>query len=237
MKTSTETRHILDTLEDAASRRRHRAALSQRVRAAGRDDPLGAVHRSAREPGHAGAVQALSRRARARAARPPSELEPQIHSTGFFRAKSKALIGMAQALVERPRRRGAGRHGGADDAAGRRPQDGERRARPRARRPRAAGRSARAARGEPHRHRRVRRSRRSSSSSCARRCRQTRWTRTSDTLILHGRRICRPKPLCDQCAVQDDCDYFARVVATRARRAGKRADARDKPAPQSRRGR
>ena len=23
-----------------------------------------------------------------------------------------------------------------------------------------------------------------------------RWTRTSDTLILHGRRICRPKPLC-----------------------------------------
>src|SRR4051812_4712248 len=29
----------------------------------------------------------------------PSVLEPQIHSTGFFRAKSKALIGMAQALV------------------------------------------------------------------------------------------------------------------------------------------
>ena len=35
-----------------------------------------------------------------------------------------------------------------------------------------------------------------------------RWTRTSDTLILHGRRICRPKPLCDQCFVRDDCDYF-----------------------------
>ena len=27
------------------------------------------------------------------------KLEPQIHSTGFFRAKSKALLGMAQALV------------------------------------------------------------------------------------------------------------------------------------------
>ena len=40
-----------------------------------------------------------------------------------------------------------------------------------------------------------------------------RWTRTSDTLILHGRRICRPKPLCDQCAVHDDCDYFATAVA------------------------
>jgi endonuclease III len=29
-----------------------------------------------------------------------AQLEPQIHSTGFFRAKSKSLIGMAQALVE-----------------------------------------------------------------------------------------------------------------------------------------
>ena len=29
-----------------------------------------------------------------------AELEPQIHSTGFFRAKSKALVGMAQALVK-----------------------------------------------------------------------------------------------------------------------------------------
>ena len=40
-----------------------------------------------------------------------------------------------------------------------------------------------------------------------------RWTRTSDTLILHGRRICKPKPLCDRCAVQDDCEYFRTVVA------------------------
>ena len=29
-----------------------------------------------------------------------------------------------------------------------------------------------------------------------------RWTQTSDTLILHGRRICKPKPLCDRCAVR-----------------------------------
>ena len=27
-----------------------------------------------------------------------------------------------------------------------------------------------------------------------------RWTRASDVLILHGRRICQPKPLCDRCA-------------------------------------
>src|SRR4029434_10904149 len=30
----------------------------------------------------------------------PAGLEPQIHSTGFFRAKSRALIGMAQTLVQ-----------------------------------------------------------------------------------------------------------------------------------------
>ena len=36
--------------------------------------------------------------ARALAKATSEKLEPQIHSTGFFRAKSKALIGMAQAL-------------------------------------------------------------------------------------------------------------------------------------------
>jgi endonuclease III len=47
------------------------------------------------------------------------------------------------------------------------------------------------------------------------------WTRTSDTLILHGRRICKPRPLCEQCAVRDDCDYYrATLGATRKR--GKR---------------
>ena len=38
------------------------------------------------------------------------------------------------------------------------------------------------------------------------------WTLASDVQILHGRRICRPKPLCDQCSVRDSCDYFRRVV-------------------------
>src|SRR5829696_9030837 len=37
--------------------------------------------------------------ARALARATTAELEPQIHSTGFFRAKSKSLLGMAQALV------------------------------------------------------------------------------------------------------------------------------------------
>lgn len=34
------------------------------------------------------------------------------------------------------------------------------------------------------------------------------WVTASDVQILHGRRICRPKPLCDQCAVRQDCDYY-----------------------------
>ena len=45
------------------------------------------------------------------------------------------------------------------------------------------------------------------------------WTVTSDTLILHGRRICKPRPLCDRCAVREDCAYYraamGAVVASR----------------------
>ena len=33
------------------------------------------------------------------------------------------------------------------------------------------------------------------------------WTRMSDALILHGRRICRPKPRCPECEVRDICRY------------------------------
>jgi adenine-specific DNA glycosylase len=39
------------------------------------------------------------------------------------------------------------------------------------------------------------------------------WTQTSDTLILHGRRICKPKPLCDRCVIREDCDYYRLVVS------------------------
>jgi len=42
------------------------------------------------------------------------------------------------------------------------------------------------------------------------------WTLASDVQILHGRRICKPKPLCDQCSVRNDCDYF-RLVVSRGR--------------------
>ena len=39
------------------------------------------------------------------------------------------------------------------------------------------------------------------------------WTLASDVLILHGRRVCRPKPLCDRCSVRRDCEYYRRSVA------------------------
>jgi len=43
------------------------------------------------------------------------------------------------------------------------------------------------------------------------------WTLASDVQILHGRRICRPKPLCDECSVRDDCDYYRTVVSREPR--------------------
>jgi endonuclease-3 len=42
-----------------------------------------------------------------------------------------------------------------------------------------------------------------------------RWTRASDCLILHGRRICRPKPLCKMCNVRPDCDFYRSGVVTK----------------------
>ena len=52
------------------------------------------------------------------------------------------------------------------------------------------------------------------------------WTLASDVQILHGRRICRPKPLCDQCSVRDDCDYYRLVVAADAGPHGDKVRAR-----------
>jgi endonuclease-3 len=52
------------------------------------------------------------------------------------------------------------------------------------------------------------------------------WTRASDTLILHGRRVCKPEPLCGQCAAADACAFFAEAS---------RLPARDAPARGARR--
>jgi endonuclease-3 len=138
-------------------------------------------------------------------------LEPQILSTGFYRAKSKALIGMARALVKN--------HGGevpADmNALLELPGVGRKTANV------VLG-HALGVPGLPVDRHVLRVSNRigiaeSDDPEVVERqlvaaLPPERWTQTSDTLILHGRRICRPKPLCEQCAVCDHCDYFHSVV-------------------------
>ena len=65
-----------------------------------------------------------------------------------------------------------------------------------------------------------------------------RWTKASDLLILHGRRICRPKPLCPSCNARKDCDFFQSgglvVKAVRLRdREGPAATRRAKARPRA----
>jgi endonuclease III len=143
------------------------------------------------------------------------ELQRQIQSTGFFRSKSKALIGMAQALVAS--------HGGqvpADlDALIALPGVGRKTANV------VLG-HALGVPGLPVDRHVLRVSNRLGiaesddpevvEQQLGRAVPKQRWTRTSDTLILHGRRICRPKPFCDQCVVRDECAYF-QLVISRAR--------------------
>ncbi len=45
-----------------------------------------------------------------------------------------------------------------------------------------------------------------------------RWTVASDTLILHGRRVCKPRPLCARCRARADCDFAQGGAKQPARR-------------------
>ena len=140
------------------------------------------------------------------------ELEPRIHSTGFFRAKSKSLVGMAQALVAK--------HGGevpsTMEALVALPGVGRKTANV------VLG-HALGIPGLPVDRHVLRVSNRIGIAEsddpiaveqqlCAA-LPPERWTLASDTLILHGRRICRPKPLCDQCNARDECEYFRTVIS------------------------
>jgi endonuclease-3 len=136
-----------------------------------------------------------------------AELEPQIQSTGFFRAKSKSLVGMATAVV-------AEHHGDIPatmEALVKLPGVGRKTANvvlghalgvpglPVDRHVlRVANRIGIAKGDDPEVV---------EQELCAA-MPPAKWTVTSDTLILHGRRICKPRPLCDKCAVPDDCDYY-----------------------------
>jgi endonuclease-3 len=217
MKTPIETRQILDKLEaqhpDANTELHHSNAfellVATMLSAQSTDRRVNLV------------TPALFKRyptARKLARATAAALEQQIHSTGFFRAKSRALIGAARALVDQ--------HEGevpADmDALVKLPGVGRKTANV------VLG-HALGVPGLPVDRHVLRVSNRIGITEsddpevveqllCAAMPRD-RWIRTSDTLILHGRRICKPKPLCDQCAVQDECDYFQQVIR-RDRRAG-----------------
>lgn len=136
------------------------------------------------------------------------ELEVEIRSTGFFRQKSRALVGMATALVET--------HGGqvpaTMDALIALPGVGRKTANvvlghalgvpglPVDRHVlRVAGRLGLTHSDDPIRV----------EQDLGALYPPEKWTRVSDALILHGRRICRPKPLCERCNARKDCDFYA----------------------------
>ena len=148
--------------------------------------------------------------ARALAASTTAEIEPQILSTGFFRQKSKALIGMAQKLVAE--------HGGEVpaemDALTTLPGVGRKTANvvlghalgvpglPVDRHVlRVANRIGIADGEDPVKV----------EGQLCKALPKEMWTLASDVQILHGRRICRPKPFCDRCSVRRDCDYFQQL--------------------------
>jgi endonuclease-3 len=145
--------------------------------------------------------------ARTMAAAEPRLIEPIIVSTGFFRQKSRAIVGMARALVEH--------HDGdvpADmDALVKLPGVGRKTANvvlghalgvpglPVDRHVlRVANRLGLVNSDDPEKV---------ESALCAL-LPPERWTRASDTLILHGRRICRPTPTCPRCNARKDCDFY-----------------------------
>ena len=135
------------------------------------------------------------------------ELERMIHATGFFRQKAKALIGMATILLAEHR----GQVPASMDALTALPGVGRKTANvvlghalgvpglPVDRHVlRVANRIGLAHGDDPV----------SVETQLCEMLPPKRWTRASDDLILHGRRICRPKPECQICNVRNDCDFF-----------------------------
>ena len=173
--------------------------------------------------------------ARALAAATPADVEPIIVTTGFFRAKTRSIIGAARALVDR--------HGGevpsSMDALVELPGVGRKTANvvlghalgvpglPVDRHVlRVANRLGIATSDDPE----------IVEKQLQKALPKARWTVSSDTLILHGRRICRPKPMCDRCAARDLCRYFKALGTSRApARPTRGAAAKKRAAPSPRR--
>jgi endonuclease-3 len=229
MKTARETRDVLDQLETqhpgADTELHHRSAFELLVATI-----LSAQSTDARVNMVTPALFKRYPDAQSLAKAKPAALEKAIHSTGFFRAKSKALLGMAAALVEKH----DGHVPARMDALVELPGVGRKTANV------VLG-HALGVPGLPVDRHVLRVSNRLGiaegddpvdvEQQLCRAMPEERWTRTSDTLILHGRRICRPKPLCDQCVVRDDCNYFHHVVLRARDSKAARRGARKNRAP------
>jgi endonuclease-3 len=149
--------------------------------------------------------------AKALASATTNELEPQIQSTGFFRAKSRSLLGMATKVVDQHK----GEVPGTMEALVELPGVGRKTANV------VLG-HALGVPGLPVDRHVLRVSNRIGIARsddpeeveqqlCAAMPPKD-WTLTSDTLILHGRRICKPRPLCEQCVVRHDCDFYKALM-------------------------
>lgn len=150
--------------------------------------------------------------AKALAAAKTSDLEPLIHATGFFRQKARSITAAAQQLVDA--------HGGevpaSMEALVELPGVGRKTANV------VLG-HALGVPGLPVDRHVLRVAGRIglASGDDAVKVEQTlcallppkRWVLASDVLILHGRRICRPTPLCNRCAVKDRCAYVRNLGA------------------------
>lgn len=167
--------------------------------------------------------------AAALAAADTASIETLIKPTGFFRQKSKALIGVSQALV--------GRHAGQVppdmEALTKLPGVGRKTANV------VLGHALGVAGLPVDRHvLRVASRLGLAQTDDAVKMEQALcalyppavWTRVSDLLILHGRRICRPTPHCEICNARKDCDFFlsggVTIRAGRAKARGKNVSAR-----------
>jgi endonuclease-3 len=159
--------------------------------------------------------------ARAFAAIEPETLEPILVPTGFFRAKARSVVGMARMLVDK--------HGGevpaSMDALVELPGVGRKTANV------VLG-HALGVPGLPVDRHVLRVANRIGlvhsddpvlvETALCSILPKARWTRASDDLILHGRRVCRPKPLCDRCQVRAYCAYYKSLGAKAPRRAAVR---------------
>jgi endonuclease-3 len=144
--------------------------------------------------------------ARALAGAAPADVEVLIHSTGFFRQKAKAVIGLSQALVDAHR----GAVPADMDALVALPGVGRKTANvvlghalgvpgfPVDRHVlRVAARLGLIHTDDPVK----------AETALTALYPKVQWTRVSDTLILHGRRICGPTPSCDLCHARQLCPY------------------------------